>query len=274
MKKKMKKKTKRSGLLGKGKYIVQLLLAAILLEIVLNLTNLAMGWIVGGARAGQDYFLYGETVAALIASYLVVNQLKKETKEEEKKNLIQQAFFIKDYNQMFIENSSMAKVESTLEEYYVAFLRNEDMNAAGEKLRKQMDLPGSAGRQEYVNYLVYLEGLAATIYNYSMEMQNIDSLFGYRFFVAVNNPVVQEQELLPYSIHYQGIYWLHKQWSRYREILREKYGPSNNGITEREQYGIPMECEGYALKYLPGYMEITRLYERTADFTIERTEDQ
>ena len=269
----MKKKTGRHKALENGKYILQLFIATVLLEIVLNLTNMVLGWGARGIGAGRDYFPYGETVAALIASYLVVNQLRKETKEEEKKNLIQQAFFIKEYNQMFIENRSMTNVEGTLEEYYVTFLRNGDMKAAGEKLREKMGVPGSESRQEYVNYLVYLEGLAAVIYNYSMEMQNIDSLFGYRFFVAANNPVVQELELVPYSIHYQGIYWLHKQWSRYREILREKYEPKDKEKTEREEYGIPMESEGYALKYQPRYMEISRLYERTADFEIERTEE-
>ena len=35
----------------------------------------------------------------------------------------------------------------------------------------------------------------------------------YRYFIAVNNPVVQKLELKPYEAFYQGIYKVYDEWA-------------------------------------------------------------
>jgi len=187
------------------------------------------------APTQSDFLRYGETIAALIAAFLVVDQLNKEAEAEEQESLISQSSFIKDYNEAFIRDPNMADVEAWLEKYYVDYLgkgvppkantEETPKTTAEETVEKraaEMDplgAPGTKGRQHLINYLVYLEGLAAVIYNGSMDLSTIDSLFGYRFFIAVNNDLVQEQELVPYAIHYQGIYWLYDTWVKYRVFL-------------------------------------------------------
>jgi len=50
-----------------------------------------------------------------------------------------------------------------------------------------------------------------------LEVEFLDGLFGRRFFVVVNNPIVQEVDLLPNRTPYENVYRLYKKWKRYRE---------------------------------------------------------
>jgi hypothetical protein len=38
----------------------------------------------------------------------------------------------------------------------------------------------------------------------------------YRFFIAVNNPELQEKELFKFPEYYKGCFKLYKEWSQYR----------------------------------------------------------
>lgn len=69
--------------------------------------------------------------------------------------------------------------------------------------------------QSIVNYLVYLESFATLITQRRVKIKEVDDLFGYRFFIAVNNPVLQQNELLPYKQFYKGIYKAYIRWVRY-----------------------------------------------------------
>ena len=64
----------------------------------------------------------------------------------------------------------------------------------------------SKKHQDLVNYLVHLEGVAALVNNGVLRISAINDLMAYRFFIAVNNPVVQELELKPFKEYYKGIY--------------------------------------------------------------------
>ncbi len=82
--------------------------------------------------------------------------------------------------------------------------------------------------QKLINYLVYLESLAAIVLNEVVHLDVITDLFVYRFFLAVNNPVVQECELLPYADFYQGVLRLSEVWTKQlraqgREIPMEQF---------------------------------------------------
>ena len=67
--------------------------------------------------------------------------------------------------------------------------------------------------QDFINYLVYLEGVAAIVNAGVVRLSAIDDLMAYRYFIAVNNPVVQKFELVPYQEYYQGLIKLFKKWA-------------------------------------------------------------
>lgn len=141
------------------------------------------------------------TITAIIAAGSFWIQL------ERSKNL-DEANFIMTLNDQFITNDEMTRIEHILELYY-------DQICSGEPAQLELSLDRRhPDCQRLINYLVYMEGLAALIKRDVMHLGIIDDLFAYRFFIAVNNPVVQEYELIPYADFYKGCYELSEVWTK------------------------------------------------------------
>lgn len=141
------------------------------------------------------------TVTALIAAVAFWMQLKRTENLDE-------ANFIMSLNDQFISNEELTRVEHALELYY-----NQDFEGHEENLQLVLERTHE-DCQKLINYLVYMEGLAALIKRNVMHLGVIDDLFAYRFFIAVNNPIVQEFELLPYANYYQGCFELSEMWTK------------------------------------------------------------
>ena len=74
--------------------------------------------------------------------------------------------------------------------------------------------------QDMVNYLVHLEDVAALVNNGVLRISAVNDLMAYRFFIAVNNSLVQDEELLEDKEYYQGCIKAYKIWKKYREDMR------------------------------------------------------
>ena len=84
--------------------------------------------------------------------------------------------------------------------------------------------------------------MATVIINDTMRIENIDSVMGYRFFIAVNNPVVQKLELVPFADYYRGIYSIYEKWQQFHKDKKQD--------NKKEIYGfhtIPMFRDYFAL---------------------------
>lgn len=141
------------------------------------------------------------TVTALIAAVAFWMQLKRTENLDE-------ANFIMSLNDQFISNDEMTRIEHALELYY-----NQEAEGHGVALNLVLEREHN-DCQRLINYLVYMEGLAALIKRNVMHLGVIDDLFAYRFFIAVNNPIVQKFELLPYANYYQGCFKLSEMWTK------------------------------------------------------------
>jgi len=153
------------------------------------------------------------TVTALISAVAFWLQFKRTER-------LNESNFIMNLNDQFIGNKDMTQVEHELELFYNQYEAEFSRKAAvsaDEVSRIHLGLNMSRVSpecQKMINYLVYLESLAALVYRQVIHLDVIDDLFSYRFFLAVNNPVVQECELLPYADFYQGIFRLSEEWSK------------------------------------------------------------
>lgn len=142
------------------------------------------------------------TVTTLIAAVTFWMQLKRSENLDE-------ANFIMSMNDQFISNEEMTKIEHALEAYYI-----QEMEGISEcRLDLVLDR-NHEDCQKLINYLVYMEGLAALIQRDVLHLGVIGDLFAYRFFIAVNNPIVQKFELLPYANYYRGCFKLSKLWTK------------------------------------------------------------
>lgn len=161
-----------------------------------------------------------EGAVGAIAAGFVLYELKINSKVQEHENDIEEAQFLLQYNQAFIQDEKMCETESQLESWMIADLNEESFD--DENLIKDEN------RQAFVNYLVYLEGLAPLIFRGILKIEHIDDLMAYRFFLALNNPCVQKDQIFKFPDYYRGSIKLYNFWKKYREtnglpILLSKY---------------------------------------------------
>ena len=151
------------------------------------------------------------TLTTLIAAVAFWLQFKRTER-------LNEANFIKDLNNQYITNKDMGYIEHQLELYFIQYsacLGNRKQLSQEEigKIHLGIDLSRTSDDcQKMVNYLAYMECLAAVEGRNVLHLDVIDDLFSYRFFVAVNNPVVQENDFLPYKEYYEGVFRLSQKW--------------------------------------------------------------
>ena len=107
-----------------------------------------------------------------------------------------------DQNNYFHDNEHLMKVYSILEES-----PSQGYNPALWKEVQPTDI---------ACYCTFFENLYLLYRNKIARIEDLDDLFGYRFFVFVNNPYVQEHHILPTSSSYNEIFRLYAAWSKYR----------------------------------------------------------
>ncbi len=112
---------------------------------------------------------------------------------------INEASFIMEYWKNFSENDNFQKVmmkcdpKESEEEY--TFTKEDHF--------------------DIVRYAQWIESLASIINRNVVSLESIDDLYGYIFFVFVNNKYVQDNELLPNKEYYKGTYSAYLIWLKY-----------------------------------------------------------
>lgn len=146
---------------------------------------------------------------------------------------LNEAQFIIDLNNQFINEGNIAAVEHDLEMYFTHPHEREKYKA--EFLEKYaLEKPE---HQDFINYLVHLEGMAALVNDGVLRLSAIKDLMSYRYFIAVNNPVVQEFELIPYQAYYQGIIKLYPTWAEEADDIPMKETRLDKAIDDQKQRG-------------------------------------
>lgn len=67
-----------------------------------------------------------------------------------------------------------------------------------------------------INYLFWCEELSSLVQKNVIDIETIDNLFSYTFFIITNNKYIQEKEIIPQAEFYKGIFYLHKIWTQYK----------------------------------------------------------
>lgn len=202
MPKKRKKNYKRRRTKGtrKEKYILLIVI-------------LSCAYVCGQYFCSWDWL--SETVATIIAIMTAVVFWL----EYHDNKLLNEAQFIIELNDQFIGDSNLSDVEWELEKFYNKFQQSELTEEFCSAFEEKFGLERKE-RQYLVNYLVHLEGIAALVNNGVLRLGMIDDLMSYRYFIAVNNPVVQKIELRKYSDFYKGCFAIYKDW---KELLSNQY---------------------------------------------------
>lgn len=75
------------------------------------------------------------------------------------------------------------------------------------------------------NYLCYFNGIALDLLNNNVKISNINTLLGYRFFLIMNCPYIQDLEIIPNAQAYIPCIKLHNKW----RIWSLKHGFKRSG---------------------------------------------
>jgi len=148
-----------------------------------------------------EVFATGIAIVTAVAFWLEYRENK----------LLNEAQFITDLNEQFIGNEKMSEVEWELEKFYNKYKNKRLTEEDKEAFRSKYDIENKE-RQYLVNYLVHLEGVAALVKNGFLHIETIDDLMSYRYFIAMNNPIVQDLELCQYPDFYKGCYEIYDVW--------------------------------------------------------------
>lgn len=70
---------------------------------------------------------------------------------------------------------------------------------------------------EFAQYCTFFENLYMLHRHHIAHIDDLDDLFGYRFFLFMNNPYIQEHYLLPTSSSYVQLFELCQIWTRHRK---------------------------------------------------------
>ena len=107
---------------------------------------------------------------------------------------------ILDFDEKFNKSESIQKIYRNLDVYCRNMLslrnkryRNIYISDDQKRIRKFTDIGSS---NEIVAYLTFFETMFLILKNWCNSFQLINDLFKYRFILIVNNPYVQEQEIL------------------------------------------------------------------------------
>lgn len=106
-------------------------------------------------------------------------------------------------NNYFHENSTLMKVYGLLERSYMSKFADKG-------------LENDTNENDIAAYCTFFENLYLLINNRIAKISDIDDLFGYRFFIFINNPYIQENYILPTSSSYRQIFVLYDIWIDYR----------------------------------------------------------
>ena len=113
---------------------------------------------------------------------------------------ISEASFLFDLYGSFRENDSIKNISLKLEDVF---------------LGKETSIT-EADRRDIVEYLKFFETLASIEKRGVVSIDSFDPLFGYDFFLAIDNEDVKRIELDTYCMYYTETVRLSKKWRRYR----------------------------------------------------------
>lgn len=180
---------------------------------------MAVMWFKTGEEASVGIFSLAVT---LIGTLFIAIELKNSQNVTCSDMLI-------DLNNYFHDSDRLMKVYEALEE-----------NAAhpAESARIWRDVKGV----EVAQYCTFFENLYLLYRHHIAEIEDLDDLFGYRFFLFMNNPYIQEHYILPTSSSYVQIFELYTAWKTYRQERNLK----NPG----EERHIPGHRFGFSDDYL------------------------
>lgn len=168
---------------------------------------------------GDEYifsFIQAETNIAAIVGVLGAIITIKETQQSsiEAKNISKGQFVLELHKEFANESYGMNIFMKCWNEYNPPSKEKNDENIVN--IKKEI-LDKDRDNGDIVKYLTFFETLYLMYKNEILLIEDLNDLFGRRFFVVVNNEYIKNNILIEEWKYYKNIYRLYAAWSKKRE---------------------------------------------------------
>ena len=189
---------------SKKKIAIYIVLAVFFLTFLVSATIVIIkmvkinGEAIGSEAAVGLFSLIGTIVGAIF----VVIELKNS-------NDVTCCQMLIDLNNYFHDNDKLMKVYTVLDKVH---LWGENDKEAWEGVEDQ----------DVEFFCTFFENLYLLVEHRIARIKDLDNIFGYRFFLFMNNPHIQEKYLLTTSSSFVNLFKLYELWINYRDTLSKK----------------------------------------------------
>ena len=144
--------------------------------------------------------IIGEEVSAILTTITTITGIFSVFIEMKRSADIAECEFIFNLQKQFDDNKTIQEIYRCLDRAYFE--------------KKEIDK--TVDRQNIVTYLTFFEMMCNLIIKGVLKIDDVDALYAYPFFIAMNNKEVQEKELSTYKQFYHNIYTVYPEWYNYR----------------------------------------------------------
>ena len=166
-----------------------------------------------------DASLGSRIVTVITVSSAVLGAVSIFVQYKRDKN-VNQANFILEYAKYFY---SLNKTEETV-------LLLDKYRLGDKSIVNKIDYSG------VVNYLFWCEELSTLYQKNVVDIETIDNIFSYMFFIITNNKYIQDSELVPQAEFYKGTFYLHKEWTAYKKRTNQPIINETESLEKVEKY--------------------------------------
>ena len=183
------------------------LLAILVIAVIISLANLLRIFF---EFSDGDFFelliSVFEAVGLILSLFIAIRQLG-DSKE------IARAQFLTELNKSFVENPEYTKLYNALQDCV------DGKCSFKEDCISQNKCLLSIPKGTVSNYLTFFETVNLLIEDGVLNLEVIDNLFAYRFFLAVHSKFVQESKIIPQPENFINILRLERKWLDYRKSI-------------------------------------------------------
>jgi len=210
-------------------FVILILLPSVFIIPIINIILKNVG--IGDLIANNPIFAF---ISSITASFSVIIGILVVYRQIEKEKKIYSNTFLISLNDYFATDENIKRCFHKLMK-----LENKkySFNAYEKEFKTDED------KYDLLEYLNFMESLQYFISERVIKISEINELFGKRFFIAVNNPYIQEIKLKKYDYSWVNLYRLARSLIDYR---REK--------------GHQVPYEQYSLKNIPNYEKYSKGY--------------
>ena len=143
--------------------------------------------------------IVGVEVSTLLTTITTITGVFSVFLEMKRSADIAECEFIFYLQKQFDDNNAIQDVYKVLDEAYC-----------------EKKILGNIERQKIVTYLTFFEMMCNLILKGVLKIDDVDALYAYPFFIAMNNKEIQAKELTTYKQFYRNIYGVYNRWYYYR----------------------------------------------------------